>query len=176
VQPLSTERPGGQLDPFPAITLSPCDLRPTSRGHIRIKSADPLAEPSIFPNYLSTDEDRQVAADSLKWTRKIVRQPALAKYDPQEYKPGEGYQTDEELIEGAGKIGTTIFHPVGTCKMGTASDRMAVVDPTLRVFGIEGLRVADASIIPTMTSGNTYAPVMMIGEKASEMILRGDDA
>ncbi|MBS0625836.1 MAG: GMC family oxidoreductase N-terminal domain-containing protein [Verrucomicrobia bacterium] len=170
VQPLSTERPGGKLDPFPAITISPCDLRPTSRGHIRIKSPDPLDEPIIFPNYLSTDEDKQVAVDSLRWTRRIVKQPALAGYNPQEYRPGSSYQSDEELVKGAGMIGTTIFHPVGTCKMGIASDKNAVVDSSLRVFGIEGLRIADASIMPTMTSGNTYAPVMMIAEKAAEMI------
>lgn len=170
VQNLSLDRPGAGVHPFPAFTASPCDLRPTSRGFVRIQSSDPQTAPQIMPNYLSTPEDCKVAVESLRLTRKIVSQPALAKYKPEEYKPGIHYQTDEEILQGAREIGTTIFHPIGTCKMGLPSDKYAVVDSHLRVLGIEGLRVVDASIMPTMTSGNTNAPTLMIAEKASEMI------
>jgi choline dehydrogenase len=170
VQPLSLDKFGDPLHPFPAFTASVCNLRPTSRGHVRIKSAQWDAKPEIHCAYLSTEEDRKIAADALRLTRQIVAQPALAPYTPQEFLPGPGYQTDEDLAEAAGNIGTTIFHPVGTCKMGRADDAMAVVDSQLRVLGIEGLRIADASIMPTITSGNTNAPTMMIAEKAAAMI------
>ena len=171
VQPLSLEKFGDPLHPFPAFTASVCNLRPTSRGHVRIRGGQWDAKPEIQCNYLSTPEDRQVAADALRLTRSIVAQPALAPYSPDEFLPGRGYQTDEELVEAAGNIGTTIFHPVGTCKMGRADDALAVVDSQLRVIGLEGLRIADASIMPTITSGNTNAPTMMIAEKASALLL-----
>jgi choline dehydrogenase len=170
VQPLSLERFGEPLHPFPAFTASVCNLRPTARGHVRIASGDPFAAPKITPNYLSTLEDRKVAADALKLTRRIVAAPALQKYAPEEFKPGIRYSTDEELAKAAGDIGTTIFHPVGTCRMGRASDAMAVVDSRLRVRGVKGLRVVDASIMPTITSGNTNSPTIMIAEKAAEWI------
>ena len=169
VQPLTLEKFGEPLHPFPAFTASVCNLRPDSRGWVRIKSPDPLAHPEIRPNYLATDSDRRVAADSIKLTRRIVAQPALQKYVPEEFKPGLQYQTDDELARLAGDIATTIFHPVGTCKMG--SDAAAVVDARLRVHGIEGLRVVDASVMPTITSGNTNAPTLAIAEKAAAMIL-----
>jgi len=143
-------------------------LRPTSRGHVRIKSPDPTAHPEIRPNYLATEEDRRVAADAIRLTRRICSQPALARYRPEEFKPGSHIESDEELARAAGDIATTIFHPVGTAKMGT--DDRAVVDPRLRVHGLEGLRVIDASIMPTITSGNTAAPTMMIAEKGAAMI------
>jgi len=168
VQPLSTDKLGDDLHPFPGFTASVCNLRPESRGSIHVKSADPRQPPSIRPNYLATPGDRQVAADALRLTRRIVAAPALQKYRPEEYKPGEGYQSDEELAKAAGDIGTTIFHPVGTCKMGR--DPRAVVDERLRVHGLAGLRVVDASIMPTITSGNTNSPTIMIAEKASDMI------
>jgi choline dehydrogenase len=145
-----------------------CNLRPESRGHIRLKSADPFAPPAIRPNYLAATADRQVAAEAIRLTRRIVAQPALQKYSPEEFKPGPAYKSDEELAKAAGDIATTIFHPVGTCKMG--QDAMAVVDERLRVRGIERLRVVDASIMPTITSGNTNSPVIMIAEKAADMI------
>ncbi|HEY0848168.1 MAG TPA: GMC family oxidoreductase N-terminal domain-containing protein [Noviherbaspirillum sp.] len=170
VQPLTLERFGEPLHPFPAFTASVCNLRPTARGHIRIASGDPFAAPKITPNYLSTPEDRQVAAASLSLTRKIVAAPALKKYDPQEFKPGVQYRTEDELAKAAGDIGTTIFHPVGTCKMGRNDDPMAVVDSQMRVRGVKGLRVVDASIMPTITSGNTNSPTIMIAEKAAEWI------
>ena len=172
VQPLTLEKFGQPLHPFPAITASVANLRPESRGYIRIKGPDPFAAPSIQPNYLSTPGDRMVAAQSIRITRNIVSQPALAKYHPEEFMPGDNSQTDDELAKAAGEVGTTIFHPVGTCKMG--SDDMAVVDDRLRVRGLGGLRVVDASVMPTITSGNTNSPVIMIAEKASQMIL--DDA
>lgn len=172
VQPLSLDKFGDPLHPFPAFTASVCNLRPTSRGHVRIRSASWADKPEIHCAYLSTDEDRKVAADALRLTRKIAAQPALAPYHPEEFLPGPQYQSDEQLAEAAGNIGTTIFHPVGTCKMGRADDPMAVVDSQLRVIGLEGLRVADASIMPTITSGNTNAPTMMIAEKAAAMILK----
>jgi choline dehydrogenase len=170
VQPLSLDKFGDPLHAFNAFTASVCNLRPTSRGTVHVTSADPFAAPTIAPNYLSTEEDRKVAADSLRLTRRIVAQPALAQYRPEEYLPGAAFQTDEELARAAGEIGTTIFHPVGTCRMGRADDANAVVDAQLRVRGIEGLRVVDASVMPTITSGNTNSPTIMIAEKASEMI------
>ncbi|MEK9645977.1 MAG: GMC oxidoreductase, partial [Alphaproteobacteria bacterium] len=169
VQPLSLDKFGEPLHPFPAITASVCNLRPDSRGHIRIKSPDPRAKPSIRPNYLTAETDRQIAANALKLTRRIVGAPAMAKYEPEEYLPGAQVATDEDLARAAGDIATTIFHPVGTCKMG--SDDMAVVDDRLRLRGLEGLRVADASIMPTITSGNTNSPTLMIAEKAAEMMI-----
>ena len=170
VQPLSLEKFGEDLHSFNAITASVCNWRPTSRGSVHISSIDPEAPPMIAPNYLSTDEDRKVAADSLRLTRKIVESPALKPYMPDEYKPGKQYQTDEELIKAAGDIGTTIFHPVGTCKMGRDDDPMAVLDSQLRVRGIHHLRVVDASAMPTITSGNTAAPTMMIAQRAAELL------
>jgi choline dehydrogenase len=172
VQPLSLDRFGEPLHAFPAFTASVCNLQPTSRGELRLRAADPSAPPAIRPNYLSTDEDRRVAADSLRVTRRIVAQPALARFKPQEYLPGPSVGDDEaSLIEAAGDIGTTIFHPVGTAKMGRESDPLAVVDERLRVVGVEGLRVVDASVMPTITSGNTNAPTMMIAEKGAAFIL-----
>jgi choline dehydrogenase len=170
VQPLSLDKFGDPLHPFPAFTASVCNLRPTSRGYVRIKSADPRAHPAIMPNYLSTAEDRRVAADALRLTRRIAAQPALAKYRPEEFMPGREFQRDEELAKAAGNIGTTIFHPVGTCKMGAPSDAAAVVDSRLRVIGLAGLRVVDASVMPTITSGNTNSPTLMIAERGAEMI------
>jgi choline dehydrogenase len=170
VQPLSLEKFGDPLHGFPAFTASVCNLRPTSRGHVRIASSDSYAPPKITPNYLSTPEDKQVAARALALTRRIVASPALAKYRPEEFKPGPHYNTDEELAEAAGLIGTTIFHPVGTCRMGKADDPMAVVDSELRVKGVRGLRVVDASIMPFITSGNTNSPTLMIAEKTARLI------
>ena len=168
MQPLTLNAFGEPLDPFPAFTASVCNLRPESRGHVRIKSKDPFADPEIRPNYLATPGDRQVAADSIRLTRDIVSRPALAKYKPEEFKPGPEIQTDDDLAKAAGDISTTIFHPVGTCKMGT--DDKAVVDPRLKVVGLEGLRVVDASIMPTIVSGNTNSPTIMIAEKGADMI------
>ena len=172
VQPLSLEKFGEDLHPFNAFTASVCNLRPSSRGSVHIESVDPEAPPVISPNYLSTDEDRKVAAESLRLTRKIAQQSALGPYAPEEYKPGVQYQTDDELVKAAGDIGTTIFHPVGTCKMGRADDSMAVLDSELRVKGIRHLRVVDASAMPTITSGNTAAPTMMIAQRAAELLTR----
>ncbi|GED23831.1 GMC family oxidoreductase [Halomonas halmophila] len=173
VQPLSLEAFGQPLHDFPAITASVCNLNPTSRGRVRIKSRDPRQAPAISPSYLSTPEDRQVAADSLRVTRHIAAQPAFAKYAPEEVKPGVQYQSDDDLARLAGDIGTTIFHPVGTVRMGHEYDPMAVVDSRLRVRGVQGLRVVDASIMPTITSGNTNSPTLMIAEKAAGWILGG---
>jgi len=171
VQPLSVDKFGDPLHEFPALTSSVCNLQPTSRGFVRLRSADAADKPVIKPNYLSTDEDRRVAADSIRLTRKIAAQPALATYKPVEYLPGPSVGDDDvALIKAAGDIGTTIFHPVGTAKMGRASDPMAVVDERLRVIGLERLRVVDASVMPTITSGNTNAPTMMIAEKGAAMI------
>ncbi len=170
VQPLSLEKFGENLHTFDAITASVCNLRPTSRGSVHIDSLDPQAPPVITPNYLSTDTDRQVAVEALRLTRKIVESPALRPYMPEEYKPGKAYQSDEELIRAAGDIGTTIFHPVGTCKMGRDDDPMAVLDSQLRVRGVSNLRVVDASAMPTITSGNTAAPTMMIAQRAAELL------
>ncbi len=170
VQPLTLPKFGEPLDPFPAFTASVCNLRPTSRGHVNITSPDPTAHPEIRPNYLSTEEDRRVAADAIRITRRIVSQPALQRYRPEEFRPGPGFDdSDEALARAAGDVGTTIFHPVSTCRMGT--DALAVVDPALRVRGLTGLRIADASVMPTITSGNTNSPTMMIAEKAATMIL-----
>lgn len=171
VQPLSLEKFGDPLHGFPAFTASVCNLRPSSRGHVRLAASDSYAAPKITPNYLSTSEDRRTAAAALALTRRIVGAPALARYRPQEFKPGPHYRTEEELAEAAGLIGTTIFHPVGTCKMGAIGDPTAVVDSALRVIGVERLRVVDASIMPFITSGNTNAPTLMIAEKAAELIL-----
>lgn len=168
IQPLSTEKLGEALHPFPAFTASVCNLRPESRGYVRLRSSDPADAPVIKPNYLADPADRKVAADAIKLTRRIAKAPALARFNPREFKPGAQIESDEDLARAAGDIATTIFHPVGTCKMG--SDPMAVVDERLRVHGIAGLRVVDASIMPTITSGNTNSPVVMIAEKASEMI------
>ncbi|MFY9317809.1 MAG: GMC family oxidoreductase N-terminal domain-containing protein [Burkholderiales bacterium] len=168
VQPLSLDKFGDPLHPFPAITPSVCNLRPTSRGWVRIKSADSAAYPEIKLNYLSTAEDRKVAVDGMRFTRRIMNSKALAKYEPEEYRPGPSYSSDQQLEQAAGELGTTIFHPVGTCKMG--SDPMAVVDDCLRVHGVERLRVVDASIMPRITSGNTNAPTYLIAEKGSRMI------
>jgi choline dehydrogenase len=170
IQPLSLDRFGEPLHPFPAFTASVANLRPTSRGSVRIKSPDPVASPAIRPNYLSTEVDRRIAAESLKLTRRVARQPALAKYRPEEFLPGPEIQSDAELARAAGDIGTTIFHPVGTCRMGPDSDPGAVVDARLRVRGVERLRVVDASIMPTITSGNTNSPTLMIAERGSDMI------
>ena len=169
VQPLSLDKFGSPLHNFPAITPSVCNLRPTSRGRVRIKSADPYAHPSILLNYLSTPEDRKVAVDSIGITRRIMKARALQKYQPEEFLPGLDIASEEDLARAAGELGTTIFHPVGTCRMGP--DAASVVDPQLRVRGVRGLRVADASIMPTLVSGNTHAPVVMVAEKAAEMIL-----
>ncbi|AOS81371.1 MULTISPECIES: GMC family oxidoreductase [Hydrogenophaga] len=170
VQPLSLDAFGEPLHAFPAFTASVCNLNPTSRGHVRITGADPEAAPAIAPLYLATDEDRRVAADSLRVTRRIVAQPALAPFKPEEFKPGPQYQSDEELARLAGDIASTIFHPVGTTKMGRADDDMAVVDSHLRVIGVKGLRVVDAGVMPTITSGNTNSPTLMIAEKAARWI------
>ena len=170
VQPLSLNKFGEPLHPFPAFTASVCNLRPTSRGHVRIADADPMAAPKITPNYLSTAEDRRVAADSLSLTRRIVAAPAMQRYSPQEFMPGVNFKTEEELAFAAGNIGTTIFHPVGTCKMGRAEDSMAVVDPQLRVRGVKSLRVVDASIMPVITSGNPNSPIIMIADKTAQLI------
>ena len=172
VQPLSLEKFGDPLHPFPAFTASVCNLRPSSRGHVRIVSSDSYAAPRITPNYLSTEEDRKVAAAALALTRSIVAAPALARYAPVEFLPGLAYQSEAQLAEAAGLIGTTIFHPVGTCKMGKQGDRMAVVDSQLRVVGVRGLRVVDASIMPFITSGNTNSPTLMIAENAAQMIAK----
>lgn len=172
VQPLSLDKFGDPLHRFPAITVSACNLQPTSRGTVRIRSAQSDEKPSIAPNYLSTDEDRQVAADAIRTTRRLMKQPALAPYHPSEFLPGPSVGDDEaSLAKAAGDIGTTIFHPVGTAKMGTANDPTAVVDERLRFFGLAGLRVVDASVMPTITSGNTNTPTAMIADKGAEMIL-----
>ncbi|MFZ0809872.1 GMC family oxidoreductase [Bradyrhizobium sp.] len=172
VQPLSLDKFGDPLHRFSAITVSACNLQPVSRGTVRIKSATPDQAPSIAPNYLSTTEDRQVAADAIRTTRRLMKQQALDRYHPEEFLPGPSVGDDEaSLAKAAGDIGTTIFHPVGTAKMGTANDPMAVVDERLRFRGLTGLRVADASVMPTITSGNTNTPTAMIAEKGAAMIL-----
>ncbi len=170
VQPLSLDRFGEPLHRFPAITPSVCNLRPTSRGRVCARTPDPRDPPEIRPNYLSTPEDRRVAADALRLTRRIMAASALAPYGPEEYRPGPEVDGDEALARAAGEIGTTIFHPVGTCRMGPAEDPTSVVDARLRLHGLAGLRVVDASIMPAITSGNTCAPVIMIAEKAADMI------
>ena len=174
VQPLSLDAFGEPLHKFNAFTASVCNLNPTSRGTVQIRSADAAAAPAIAPNYLSTDEDRRIAAESLRLTRRIVAQPALARYQPEEFKPGVQFQTDAELARLAGDIATTIFHPVGTCKMGRSDDPMAVVDSHLKVRGVAGLRVIDASVMPSITSGNTNSPTLMIAERAANWIKAGE--
>ena len=171
VQPLSLDRFGEPMHPYPAITVSVCNLRPESRGSTHATSADPLAAPVIQPNYLSAFADQRIAVDSIRLTRRLAAARALARYAPQELKPGANLQSDDELVRAAGEIGTTIFHPVGTAKMGLAQDPFAVVDERLRVHGLGSLRVVDASVMPRITSGNTGSPTMMIAEKAAEMIL-----
>lgn len=169
VQPLTLDAFGEPLHDFPGLTASVCHLRPTSRGHVHITSSNPKAAPEIAPNYLSTPEDRATAAAAIRLTRQIIMQPPMQRYRPEEIKPGLAAQTDEELSRAAGDIGTTIFHPVGTVHMGP--DETAPLDPRLRVRGVGGLRVVDASIMPTITSGNTNSPTIMIAEKAADMIL-----
>jgi choline dehydrogenase-like flavoprotein len=173
VQPLSLDKFGDPLHEFPAFTMSVCNLQPASRGTLRLKGRDPADPPEIRPNYLSTDEDRQVATDSIRVARSVVAQPALARFRPQEILPGPRVRNDDEaaLMKAAGDVGTTIFHPVGTAKMGREGDPLAVVDARLKVMGLENLRVVDASIMPTITSGNTNSPTIMIGEKGAGMIL-----
>lgn len=172
VQPLSLDKFGDPLHRFPAITIAACNLQPTSRGEIKLRSTKPDDAPAIAPHYLSTDDDRQVAADAIRVTRRLMKQKALAAYHPEEYLPGPSVGDDAaSLAKAAGDIGTTIFHPVGTAKMGTASDPMAVVDERLRFYGIAGLRVVDASVMPTITSGNTNTPTAMIAEKGASMII-----
>jgi choline dehydrogenase-like flavoprotein len=173
VQPLSLDKFGDPLHTFPAFTTSVCNLQPASRGYVRLRSPDPAAAPVIKPNYLSADEDRRVAADSLRVARKIVAQPALQRFHPEEYLPGQKLAPDNDdakLAKAAGDIGTTIFHPVGTAKMGRDSDPTAVVDERLRVIGLERLRIIDASVMPTITSGNTNSPTIMIAEKGAAMV------
>ena len=170
VQPLSLDKFGDPLHSFPAITPSVCNLRPASRGWVRIKSPDAAAYPEIRLNYLSEEADRQVAVDGMRFTRRIMAAKALAKYQPEEYRPGASIANDNELARAAGELGTTIFHPVGTCKMG--NDAMAVVDDELRVRGVQRLRVIDASIFPRITSGNTNAPTYVIAEKGARAILK----
>jgi choline dehydrogenase len=173
IQPLSLDKFGDPLHAFPAITASVCNLRPASRGWVRVRSADPGEHPEIAPNYLSADEDRQVAARAIRLARRIMAADALKRFCPEEYLPGSQIADDDEeaLAKAAGEIGTTIFHPVGTARMGLPSDPMAVVDERLRVIGMSGLRVIDASVMPTITSGNTNSPTIMIAEKGAAMIL-----
>jgi len=170
VQPLSLDKFGEPLHEFPAFTASVCNLRPSSRGSVEIASSDPYRPPNISLNYLATVDDQKVAADAIRLTRKIAQAPALQRFAPQEFKPGEALVTDEQLVKAAGDIGTTIFHPVGTCKMGVSNDPTAVVDSELRVLGVAALRVVDASVMPTITSGNCNSPVIMIAERAAELI------
>jgi choline dehydrogenase-like flavoprotein len=172
VQPLSLDKFGDPLHRFPAITVAACNLRPTSRGTIRLRSTDPLAKPVIAPNYLSTDEDRRVAADAIRVTRRLMKQKAFRRFRPEEYIPGLSIDDSEAaLARAAGDIGTTIFHPVGTAKMGLENDPLAVVDQHLRVIGLDGLRVIDASAMPTITSGNTNTPTIMIADKGAQYVL-----
>ena len=171
VQPISLDKFGDPPHKFNAFTASACNLRPTSRGFVRIASSDPRAYPAIAPNYLTTDEDRRIAAAAIRLTRRIVLgTEAMKKYEPEEYTPGAQFTSEDELVRAAGNIGTTIFHPVGTCRMGRAADASAVVDPQLRVRGMERLRVIDASVMPTITSGNTNSPTLMIAERASTLL------
>ncbi len=173
VQPLSLDAFGEPLHSFDAFTASVCNLNPQSRGEVAIRSPNCEDAPSIRPNYLSTDQDRRIAAESLRLTRRIAAQPALAPFDPQEWKPGVQFESDAELARLAGDIGTTIFHPVGTCRMGRVDDPLAVVDSHLKVRGVAGLRVVDASVMPTITSGNTNSPTLMIAERAADWIAAG---
>ena len=169
IQPLTLEAFGQPVHDFPAVTMSVCHVRPESRGAVEIASPDFTAHPKIAPNYLATEGDRLTAARAIRFTRGVMGQAALAPHAPEEFKPGMEFQTDAELAEGAGNIASTIFHPVGTVRMGP--DEASGVDPRLRLRGVEGLRVADASIMPTITSGNTNSPTMMIAEKAAQMML-----
>ena len=169
VQPLSLDKFGDPLHSFPAITPSVCNLRPSSRGWVRVKSPDPAAYPDIKLNYLSAEEDRKVAVDAMRFTRRIMAAKALEKYAPEEFRPGVAIQDDKSFEKAAGELGTTIFHPVGTCKMG--NDGMAVVDDELRVRGIAKLRVIDASTMPRITSGNTNAPTYVIAERGARLVL-----
>jgi choline dehydrogenase-like flavoprotein len=172
IQPLSLDKFGDPLHRFPAVTVSACNLRPTSRGTVRLRSPDPADKPKIAPNYLDTEEDQRVAADAIRVTRRLMAQPALKSISPAEYLPGPAVDdSDEALAKAAGAIGTTIFHPVGTAKMGRDSDPMAVVDERLKVIGIERLRVIDASVMPEITSGNTNTPTIMIAEKGARMVI-----
>ena len=171
IQPLSLPKFGEAMHDFPAITVSVCNLRPASRGTVRISAAEPGAKPRIAPHYLSTEEDLQVAVESLRLVRRLMSQPALERFKPEELLPGAGISDDAGLRAAAGQVGTTIFHPVGTARMGIDGDPDAVVDARLKVRGIEGLRIADASVMPSITSGNTNSPTIMIAEKAAEMIL-----
>lgn len=171
-QPLSLDNWGQGLHPFAAFTASVCNLRPSSRGSIHVSGPAAADAPAIQPNYLSTEEDKRVAVDSLKWARRIVSQKALEPYQPEEYKPGAHISSDEEMLVSAGDLGTTIFHPVGTARMGIDGDERAVLDERLRVRGVRGLRVVDASVMPTITSGNTNSPTIMIAEKGAGMILQ----
>ena len=172
VQPLSLDAFGEPLHKFPAITASVCNLNPSSRGSVTLKSPDFKVPPAIAPNYLSTEEDRKVAADSLRVTRRIMSQPAMAAFEPEEFKPGVQYQSDEELAKLAGDIASTIFHPVGTTRMGREDDPMAVVNSHLQVRGVRGLRVVDAGVMPNITSGNTNSPTLMIAEKAAHWMAK----
>jgi choline dehydrogenase-like flavoprotein len=172
VQPLSLDKFGDPLHRFAAITVSACNLRPTSRGEVRIRSASWEDKPVIAPHYLSTEGDLRVAADAIRVTRRLMRQKSLARYQPEEYLPGPDVGDDQvALVQAAGDIGTTIFHPVGTAKMGLPSDSMAVTDERLRCIGLQGLRIVDASVMPTITSGNTNTPTIMIGEKGAAMAI-----
>ena len=173
MQPLSADKPGDGVHPFSAFTMSICNLRPESRGEVKINSSDPTQLPKIIPNYLSTDSDKKIAIDSIKVARKIADADSLKKYILEEYVPGPAFESDEELLEAAKNNSQSIYHPVGTCKMGNDID--SVVDEKLKVYGVSGLRVVDASIMPELVSGNTNAPTMMIAEKASEMILADYD-
>jgi choline dehydrogenase len=168
VQPLSLSKFGEPLHPFPAMTASVCNLRPESRGHVHITSPDRRTQPEILPKYLSAEADRRVAADAIRLTRRIMAAPAMQPYQPEEYLPGPDYTSEEDLVRAAADIGTTIFHPVSTCRMG--EDPGSVVDGRLRLRGFTNIRVVDASVMPTITSGNTNAPTVMIAEKGSEMI------
>jgi choline dehydrogenase len=170
VQPLSLDKFGDPLHSFPAITPAVCNLRPTSRGWVRIRSREAAEYPEIKLNYLSTEEDRRVAVEGMRFTRRIMATRAMAKYAPEEYRPGIAIRDDSDLEKAAGELGTTIFHPVGTCRMGT--DALAVVDPELKVHGVRNLRVVDASVMPRITSGNTNAPTYVIAEKGARAILK----
>jgi choline dehydrogenase len=168
ISPMSFDKYGDPVHAFPACTFSTVNVRPTSRGHVRIKSPDPRTHPLLWHNYLDTVDDQSVAVEIIRLSRRVAAAPALARFQPQEYKPGLAVQSDTELLHYARELCTTVFHPVGTCRMG--QDATAVVDERLRVRGLEGLRVVDCSIMPTLTSGNTNAPAMMIGEKGADMI------
>jgi len=170
VQPLSLDRFGEPLHAYPAMTVSVCNLRPTSRGSIHARSPDPAVPPAIQPDYLSTPEDERVAVESLRLVRRIMAQPPLRRFSPRERGTGAQAHSDVDLLAAARILGTTIFHPVGTARMGIGSDPMAVTDERLRVRGVAALRIADASVMPRITSGNTNSPTMMIAEKAAQMI------